>query len=254
MRLSSHFTMLGCGSSDATTLWNTNALLTTPSGNLLIDCGYTIKYALQEQGMSFSNIDAIFITHIHGDHVFGLERLAFESRFSKQGRKTIFLPRALYDDLWHHTLKGSLGLVDGCEQSLSDYFDVVLVDEQFHFHTHTVQLIDVPHIKDKNAYGIVIDDYLFYSGDTLPIPEVVNNLTFEVGFHDAQLGGYNPVHSCFDELRVLYSENVCKKLYLMGYEDGWQSHEEKVDSVFAGVAKQGMTVSIETLSIAAAGR
>jgi ribonuclease Z len=38
----------------------------------LIDCGEGVQTRLQEAGISSMKIDAIFISHIHGDHIFGI--------------------------------------------------------------------------------------------------------------------------------------------------------------------------------------
>ena len=78
--------ILGCGHSESLTLFNTNAAVRDHGRLFLIDCGWTIKAALQAQGHGFADIDGIFITHVHGDHVFGLERIGYEARF-KLGRR-----------------------------------------------------------------------------------------------------------------------------------------------------------------------
>ena len=65
-------TMLGVGHSEALANWNNNAMITVDGRRLLIDAGYTIKFALHQQGLTLEDVDAIFITHVHADHCFGL--------------------------------------------------------------------------------------------------------------------------------------------------------------------------------------
>ena len=43
--------------------------------SLLVDCGEGTQVTLRRQGWSFKPIDAIFFTHMHGDHVAGLPGL-----------------------------------------------------------------------------------------------------------------------------------------------------------------------------------
>ncbi len=43
--------------------------------NVLLDCGEGTQYKLQQVGISVHSIDLILITHLHGDHVFGLPGL-----------------------------------------------------------------------------------------------------------------------------------------------------------------------------------
>ncbi len=47
-------------------------VLVRPDGMLLFDCGEGAQLRLIQAGMKHSRIDAVFITHLHGDHFFGL--------------------------------------------------------------------------------------------------------------------------------------------------------------------------------------
>lgn len=53
----------------------TAQLLTWDSGTLLIDCGEGTQIRLLEYGLKSSKIDYICISHLHGDHCFGLPGL-----------------------------------------------------------------------------------------------------------------------------------------------------------------------------------
>ena len=51
----------------------------------MIDCGEGAQLQLRRMGLNFNRISAIFLSHLHGDHVFGLPGLI--STFSMLGRK-----------------------------------------------------------------------------------------------------------------------------------------------------------------------
>jgi len=64
------FCSLGSGSSGNSTLVEARSGTTT--SRVLVDCGFTqreLKVRLTRAGLSTSDIDAIFVTHEHGDHV-----------------------------------------------------------------------------------------------------------------------------------------------------------------------------------------
>jgi ribonuclease Z len=70
----------------------------------LIDCGEGTQMQLRKNHIRFSRINHIFISHLHGDHVFGLYGLL--STFSLMGRKNpinLYAP-AGYDEMLHSHL------------------------------------------------------------------------------------------------------------------------------------------------------
>jgi len=64
------FCSLGSGSSGNATLIEASSGITT--SRVLVDCGFTqreLKARLARAGLEVSDIDAIFVTHEHGDHI-----------------------------------------------------------------------------------------------------------------------------------------------------------------------------------------
>jgi len=61
-------------------------LLNTDEHFFLIDCGEGTQVQLRRFGIHFGRINHVFISHLHGDHVFGLFGLL--STFNLMGRKT----------------------------------------------------------------------------------------------------------------------------------------------------------------------
>jgi ribonuclease Z len=91
------------GSSSATPVYNRNPsaqLLNCNEKFYLIDCGEGTQQQLIKYGFKASKIDYIFISHLHGDHFFGLVGLL--SSLHLNGRikpLNIFAPRAIKEIL-----------------------------------------------------------------------------------------------------------------------------------------------------------
>ncbi|BDU27126.1 MULTISPECIES: ribonuclease Z [unclassified Flavobacterium] len=80
-------TILGCYAATPRTLTNpTSQVLEIKSRLFLIDCGEGTQVQLRKNKIKFSKINHIFISHLHGDHLYGL--IGTISTFSLLGRTT----------------------------------------------------------------------------------------------------------------------------------------------------------------------
>lgn len=90
-------TILGCYAATPRTLTNPTAqVLEMRNRMYLIDCGEGTQVQLRKHKIKFAKINQVFISHLHGDHVYGL--IGLISTFALLGRKndlTIFGPKGI---------------------------------------------------------------------------------------------------------------------------------------------------------------
>lgn len=68
--------ILGCGSAKPSPVHNPSCTVVNFRDNLfMIDCGEGAQKELQRQRLKLPRLNHIFLTHLHGDHVFGLPGL-----------------------------------------------------------------------------------------------------------------------------------------------------------------------------------
>ncbi|MDR9852842.1 MBL fold metallo-hydrolase [Paenibacillus sp. VCA1] len=216
--------MIGTGSAFAKNYFNNNALLRDGAFTLLIDCGVTAPLALHRLGKSFEDVDAVLITHIHADHVGGLEELGFKMKFTYKRKIKLYIAETLTEILWEHTLKGGL-YQEGEITCLEDLFEVcpLAPNKPYDISDHIrLELIPNRHIPGKNSYSLYINEKLFYSSDMVFDPELLERLVEQRGcrmiMHDCQLEGPGNVHTTLTELRSL-PERIRSMTYLMHYGD-----------------------------------
>jgi len=94
-----HLTILGCYSATPRTFNNPTAQVLEINNQLfLIDCGEGTQVALRRSKVKFSRIKRIFISHLHGDHFYGL--IGLISTFGLLKRDTplhIYGPKGIKD-------------------------------------------------------------------------------------------------------------------------------------------------------------
>lgn len=105
--------ILGCSSASPTAERNQSSqLLNIAERHFLIDCGEATQIQLRKFKAKFQKIDHVFISHLHGDHFFGLPGyLSSMHLLGRQQELTIYCPKEL---------KGVMDLIhDVSEQKLS---------------------------------------------------------------------------------------------------------------------------------------
>jgi ribonuclease BN (tRNA processing enzyme) len=247
-------TFLGVGSQFSTPdYYHSNMLLTAGSGKtMLIDCGGDVRFSLGESGVAVRDIDAIYVSHLHSDHIGGLEWIAL-SRFFDRGVQSpkLFVEEDLMHELWNHSLKGGLGCIEGKRMDISDYFDCRPVAEggAFVWEDLRFSLVKMPHImcEEKNhySYGLLIDETdsggarIFISADTEFHPELLLKLALGVDmvFHDCETSPMRTgVHAHYEDLRTL-PPGVREKMWLYHYQPS--SRYDPVADGFRGFVKKG---------------
>ncbi|NPV02447.1 MAG: MBL fold metallo-hydrolase [Brevinematales bacterium] len=248
---------IGVGSAFARENAQTCLLVIKGNDHLLIDCGSTCPNALYQLGVNIGQIENIFITHSHADHIGGLEQVALFGRYVNKRKPTLVITPEYRDILWDFSLKGGCGFGerhDGKYLEFDDFFNVIDPKPVKDFSRDTyeanvgsinVKIMRTMHFPDSStswkdsfwSTGIIIDDRIFYPADTRFDPpmfeEYTSKLPIEAIFQDCQFftGG---VHASFDQLSQLPA-GTKKKMYLVHYSDNWRNFEGKViENGFAG--------------------
>ncbi len=208
--------------------YQSNMVLESTSGHhLLIDCGSDIRHALFKQGMSHTDIDAVYISHLHADHVGGLEWLGFSSRFVDGKRPKLYISPSLQTTLWEHVLSGSMASLETEVASLESFFEVQSIhDNMFIWEKYRFQLIQVTHSmshhKPLPCFGLLItgsEKKVFISTDTRFTPNELMPIyqISDLIFHDCEVQSFESgQHATYTKLNTL-DTNIKRKMWLYDY-------------------------------------
>ncbi len=207
------------------------------SKKLLIDCGSDARFSMQELGLSFSDVDAIYISHIHADHTGGLEWLGFTRYFSKYKIPDLYASNEIVKPLWG-TLKAGIETLEDKPSSIDTFFNIKVIDinSTFKWLDYTFELERAKHVVnngiDLPCYGLkfkVNDSYIYFTSDSRFMfeekKELFNKAT--VIFHDCETSSFKSgVHAHYSELLTI-PKHIRQKMWLYHYNIGDKPDPEK---------------------------
>lgn len=230
--------------------YQSNALIVSDSGKrLLLDCGTDIRLSLFEQNFTHKDIDAVYVSHLHADHVGGLEWLAFTKYFIENKKKAaLYISDSLLEKLWEHVLSGGLSSLPEEEATLSHYFDVKPVANGHVFEWEKIKFHLIPTIHTISnhqllpSYGLFMEankKKILFTTDSCFAPETMMKYYKEASiiFHDCETSPVKScVHATYADLKSL-PEDIKSKMWLYHYSPGVLP--DAVKDGFCGFAKKG---------------
>ncbi len=231
--------------------YHSNMLLESEESKkkLLIDCGSDARFSLYEQGISPEEINDIYLSHLHADHVGGLEWLAFISKYHVNPFKLcLHLHPELKEELWK-ILSVSLNPFNDPNIDLTSNFSIDLIENN-QFIWEGIEFIVFPttHIHSDTqkmpSFGLfftIRGKRILLTTDTcilLPTQEKLYQKA-DLILHDCETKQEKSgVHAHYSELRAL-DPAIKKKMWLYHYQPGSLPNAEQ--DGFLGFIKKGQS-------------
>lgn len=229
--------------------YQSNMLIVSDTGKILaIDCGTDFRMALYEVGYSYRDIDAVYVSHQHADHIGGLEWLAFSTFFDpKASKPNLYAKDLLIKDLWDKSLSGGLSSLQDELATLSTYFNVHSIEGlSFMWDGITFNLFKTQHVAchahplpsyglSFNANGVKV----MLTTDVQFVPEtLIEHLDdADIIFHDCETAAFKSgVHAHYSEL-VTLDPKYKRKMWLYHYQPG--PLPDASQEQFLGFVKKG---------------
>lgn len=263
---------LGAGGAFSRHYGTTCSLVTLPSRELwLIDCGRQAPDQLWASELDWHQITGQIITHVHGDHIFGLEDFAFQRYYDSRQLPSVLLggPRpklvahgAVLDEIWE-TMAASLRYLKDASGNprsgtLHNYFEVIEPtgfeapqanpwrhSERFCCGDLELVARESEHVPGKPScsleFGVGDDRIAWWSGDCTVDAGFLAAIEprTSIFFHDCTFTDYpGQVHGAFTLLEKL-PEPVRRKMVLMHHEDDIEGHRAQVEALGFRVALPG---------------
>jgi ribonuclease BN (tRNA processing enzyme) len=157
--------------------FQTCILIRTERNHLLMDCGTSSLIAMKRFGVDPGALDAVLVSHLHGDHFGGIPFLLLDQQFSRRDRPLV--------------LAGPAGLKERVCQALEVLFpgssaiewryrvEFVVLAEQLVTTVADIEIKAYPviHSSGAPAFGLRVtcaERVVSYSGDTEWVPALVD--------------------------------------------------------------------------------
>jgi ribonuclease BN (tRNA processing enzyme) len=145
-------------------------LLRAPQGGLLLDCGTTTASGLSALGIERDEIDAILVSHFHGDHFGGIPALLLAALYEDSRRKPLRIAGPPGIEWRVHQLASAMGYaIEEREWSFAIEYLELRAGAAIEVGPVHVHSFDTKHQPHTHPHGLVVSagrQRVGYSGDT----------------------------------------------------------------------------------------
>ena len=172
--------VIGCGNAFSKVNYNQSFLIIEEyegkTRKMLVDAGSRVPLALDYHSISINDIDDLYISHQHADHIGALEEFAFmrydwanrprdNKDWEKLDKKRINLigDSQLLKDTWNTSLKGGLQSMESFVAKLDTFYKPVPIkpNQKVKWQGWTLSLIQQMHVMSgsviMNSFGVMLE-------------------------------------------------------------------------------------------------
>ncbi|MFL6798362.1 MAG: MBL fold metallo-hydrolase [Xanthobacteraceae bacterium] len=226
--------------------FNTCFFVETAKATLLIDCGASSLVALKAHGLDPTRIDAIVLSHLHGDHFGGLPFLLLDAQFLNRRERPLLIAgppgtRARVDALLEVVFPGSTANKwrFGCEVT------EIAVGEPTDLLGHSITTTEVVHYSGAPSTAVRLSDgnrTLAYSGDTEwleALVDVANGVDLFI-LECYGYAGHLPGHLSWAELKPRVRDLHARRIMLTHMNPSMLARLDEAKAAGVLIAEDGL--------------
>lgn len=236
--------VLGVGDTFSEKHYGTSLLLVCDGFQLAVDCPDMYRSVLQAaasrsgRSLALSDIDHVLITHVHGDHMNGLEGVAFYKHFVEGKKVTLLASPEVRASIWDERLKASMGTLYNGDQfrkmNFESYFEHISLSWTSEITVGPFRIRSRRTLHHVPTSALLIEAAgrkLGYSSDTAFDPELIEFLTpADLIIHETNFG---PAHTPDTALAALPLE-LRARMRLIHYHDGFDTASSVIAALSEG--------------------
>lgn len=238
------FVPIGVGDAFTESSYGSSLIVMGAGKSLLIDFPDPPRRALREASrlsgldLRVETIDAAYLTHLHGDHVNGLEAMTFYRYFRERRKLRLAAAPPVLAQLWGRLRPAMDRLIFGDSRprrmSLADYYDLVPVPEgrRSRVGPFTLEVRRTRHHVPTFALRVTCGGRtLAFSSDTSFDPGLIEWLSngAHAIVHETNVG----IHTPYERLAAL-PDSIRRRMRLIHYPDGFPRRRPAIPCLRVG--------------------